>query len=397
MPGAALLDPVRKSAPLLANKDWTNKDHVEEAPMSRLAGKFFSRCGCCEPIPSLAAPSLDRRRFVAGGATALGLGLGGASALAPGALAQAKPQRIDVHHHIIPPIQAEALKANLGTNPVKWSVQASLEDMDKGGVATSITSIQNPGVWFGKVDDPSRKLARECNEYAARLEKDHPGKFRTFAVIPLPDTEGSLREIEYALDTLKAEGIALWTVYSGKYLGDPAFVPVFEELNRRKAVVYTHPTVPDCCAALVKGVPVSSLEYNHDTTRTIASLVFGEGKTALRFPDIKFIWSHSGGTLPYLTSRFELLAKSRPNDFPDGAVSVFKRFYYEVAQGNTPGMLSALFHMVPVSQVMFGSDYPYRDAKEAVDGLANYKLSAADLRAIEYENALKMFPRLKSA
>jgi 6-methylsalicylate decarboxylase len=357
-------------------------------------GKLFSRCGCCGPTAPFGATGPSRRAFVSGGAAVVGLGLSGASSVR--AQTPAK-RRIDVHHHIIPPAQVEALIRNRGGNPAKWSASMSLEDMDKAGVATSITSIQNPGVWFGKVDEASRKLARECNEYAAKLEQDHPGRFRSFAVIPLPDTEGSLREIEYALDVLKAEGIALWTVYSGKYLGDPAFVPVFEELNRRKAVVYTHPTVPDCCNNLVKGVPVSSMEYNHDTTRTIASLVFGEGKTALRFPDIKFIWSHSGGTLPYLTSRMEQVAKPRKDEFPNGAVPVFRRFYYEVAQGNTPGMLAALFHMVPVSQVLFGSDFPYREAMEAVDGLANYKFSEADLRAIEYENALKMFPRIKRA
>ena len=359
-------------------------------PTGLLAG-----CACCDPRAPFAATAVSRRSFLSGGTAALGT----AGFLATPAAAQAptKPRRIDVHHHIIPPVQAEAIVRNRGGNPVKWSVSMSLEDMDKAGVATSITSVQNPGVWFGKVDEEARKLARACNEYAAKLEQDHPGRFRSFAVIPLPDTEGSLREIEYALDVLKAEGVALWTVYSGKYLGDPAFVPVFEELNRRKAVVYTHPTTPDCCGSLVKGVPVSTLEYNHDTTRTIASLVFGEGKTALRFPDIKFIWSHSGGTLPFLTSRFEELAGRRKQEFPNGAVPIFRRFYYEVAQGNTPGMLAALFHMVPMSQVMFGSDFPYREAMEAVQGLANYKLSEADLRTIESENAYKMFPRLKPA
>jgi 6-methylsalicylate decarboxylase len=361
-------------------------------------GKFFSRCGCCEPGSTFSSgPTTTRRDFVARGVAAVGLGLAGAgSAPAPASAQAPVRRRIDVHHHIIPPMQAEALIRNRGGTPAKWSVAMSLEDMEKGGVATSITSVQNPGVWFGKVDEAARKLARECNEYAAKLEQDHPGRFRSFAVIPLPDTEGSLREIEYALDTLKAEGVALWTVYSGKYLGDPAFVPVFEELNRRKAVVYTHPTVPDCCNNLVKGAPVSSLEYNHDTTRTIASLVFGEGKTALRFPDIRFIWSHAGGTLPFLTSRMEEIAKRRKDEFPNGAAPIFRRFFYEIAQGNTPAMLDGLLHMVPISQVMFGSDFPYRDATEAVQGLANYKFNEADLRAIEYENARKMFPRLKA-
>src|SRR5262249_3816465 len=153
------------------------------------------------------------------------------------------------------PVQAEAIRQNRGGNPTKWSVEMSLEDMDKGGVATAITSIQNPGVWFGKVDEASLKLARECNEYAKKLEQDYPGRFRTFAVIPPPPPEGPRREIESPLAPLKPGGIALWPVYSGKYLGAPPFVPVCEELNRRKAVVYTHPTVPDCCNNLIKGVP----------------------------------------------------------------------------------------------------------------------------------------------
>ena len=173
--------------------------------------------------------------------------------------------------------------------------------------------------------------------------------------------------------------------------------PRSSEANRRKATVYTHPTAANCCVNLVHGVTESTIEFGTDTTRTIASLVFGEGKTALRFPDIRFIWSHAGGTLPFLTSRFEELTGRRRQEFPDGAVPIFRRFYYEIAQGNTPGMLSALFHMVPVSQVLFGSDFPYREAMEAVRGITSYKLSEAELRAIESENAYKMFPRLKPA
>jgi predicted TIM-barrel fold metal-dependent hydrolase len=279
---------------------------------------------------------------------------------------------------------------------VKWSASISLENMDQAGITTAVTSIQNPGVWFGQIDEASRKLARECNEYAKKLEDDHPGRFRTFAVIPLPDTEGSLREIEYAFDVLKAEGIALWTNYSGKYLGDPAFVPVFEELNRRKAVVYTHPTPSDCCTDLIKGVSTADVEYTHETTRTVASLVFGEGKVALRCPDIKFIWSHSGGTLPFLTSRFEGMAKHRKDGFPNGAIGVLKKFYYEVAQGTTPGQLDALLDMVAVSQVMFGSDSPYHKPMEASDGLAAHRFTEAERRAIDYENAQRIMPRLAS-
>jgi predicted TIM-barrel fold metal-dependent hydrolase len=375
--------------------------------MMRQAGRrgFFSQCGCCEPAAGFAGSPVSRRNILAGGAAATAWGVAGAtlatlpaSAQTPGAPAVIKPRRIDVHHHIVPPVHAAALASHKSTNPVKWTVDMSLADMDKAGIDTAIVSVLNPGVWFGQKDEESRRLARACNEYAANLERDHKGRFRSFAVIPLPDTEGSLREIEYALDVLKAEGIALWTSYSDKYLGDPAFLPVFEELNRRKAVVYTHPGVPDCCANLVKGVPVSTLEYAHDTTRTIVSLVFGEGQTALKCPDVQFIWSHSGGTLPFLTSRFVELA-NRPRDkerFPDGPLPIFRKFNYEVAQGNTPGQLAALMQMVPVSQVMLGSDYPFRQGIDAVEGITNYKFNAADMKAIESENAIRVMPRLRA-
>jgi predicted TIM-barrel fold metal-dependent hydrolase len=376
--------------------------------MTRQAGRrgFFSQCVCCEPVAAFASPPVSRRNFLSGSAAMTALGAAGAGMVAATASAQApaapsaatKPRRIDVHHHIVPPVHAQALASHKSTNPVKWTVEMSLADMEKAGVDTAVVSVLNPGVWFGQKDEEARRLARACNEYAANLERDHKGRFRSFAVIPLPDTEGSLREIEYALDVLKAEGIALWTSYSDKYLGDPAFLPVFEELNRRKAVVYTHPGVPDCCANLVKGVPVSTLEYAHDTTRTIVSLVFGEAQTALKCPDVQFIWSHSGGTLPFLTSRFVELA-NRPRDkerFPNGPLPIFRKFFYEVAQGNTPGQLAALMQMVPVSQVMLGSDYPFRQGIEAVEGITNYKFSAADLKAIESENAIRVMPRLRA-
>jgi predicted TIM-barrel fold metal-dependent hydrolase len=354
---------------------------------------FKLRCGCCEPAPAYGANGLNRRKFLAGSAATVGLGM--ATAQAP---AQTPVRRrIDVHHHIVPPVHAQALASNKSTSPVKWTVNMSLDDMDKAGVATSVVSVLNPGVWFGRIDEAARKLARDCNEYSANLVRDYPGRFRFFAVIPLPDTEGSLKEIEYSLDVLKAEGIALWTSYSDKYLGDPAFLPVFEELNRRKAVVYTHPGVPNCCNNMIKGVSTSTIEYGTDTTRTVASLIFGEAGTALKCPDIRFIWSHSGGTIPFLTSRLIQQAKVRPNPLmPNGPMPILQRFYYEVAQGNTPGQLAALFKMVPVSQVMFGSDYPFREGVEAVGGLADYKLNDADLRAIESENAIKMMPRLRA-
>ena len=354
-------------------------------------------CGCagCDPATSgFSSTAVSRRSFLAGSA-AVGLGVAAPAIGTTSAdAAPAKAHRIDVHHHIVPPAQRKMNIERIGgKGGPAWSPQMSLDDMDKGGVAYSITSILNPGPWYGKIEEASRRLARECNDYAAKLRSDHPNRFGIFAAIAPVDVEGSLKEIDYAYGTLKAEGIALWTSYDGRYLGNETFVPVLEELNRRKAVVYVHPTPAECCSKVIGAVPASAIEYATDTTRTVASLIFEKPGSAFKFPDIRWIWSHSGGTIPFLTSRFVRLAWERK--MKDDPVEVMKRHYYEVAQGNTPGQLAALMKMVSISQVMFGSDYPFRDAKEAVDGVVAYKFSAADQLAIENGNALKMFPNIK--
>ena len=359
----------------------------------RLLPRRFSGCACCSDIPAPQA-AVNRRNFMAGGAAALGL----ATTAGRPARAQAPARtRIDVHHHYIAPFHRAALLANRAGNGLPdWSVEKSLDDMDQAGTATAVLSAAQPGVWFGDVA-AARKLARDVNEYGARMVADHPGRFGLFAAIPLPDPEGSLKEIDYAFDTLKADGIGLFTSYQDKYLGDPAFSPVYEELNRRKAVVYVHPVTPQCCGALVKGIPSGTIEYATDTTRTISSLIFGEAGSAFRFPDIRWIWSHSGGTLPFLTGRLVRLASERKDKrMPDGPLPILRKYYYEVAQGNTPGQLAALMKLVTISQVLFGSDYPYRSGTEAVDGLRDYGFSAADAAAIDRGNAVAMMPNLKA-
>jgi len=314
------------------------------------------------------------------------------------AAAQDAKTRIDVHHHFIPQFHVDAMTApgrRATGPPPKWSPTLSLEEMDKSGIATAILSIAQPGVWYGDNVEEARGLARQLNEYGAKLVRDYRGRFGLFAVIAPPDVQGSLKEIEYAFDTLKADGIGLLTSYQSKYLGDPSFAPVYEELNRRKAVIYVHPTTPDCCRGLIPGIPPSSIEYATDSTRTIANLVFSG--TAMKFPDIRWIFSHSGGTLPFLTGRFIRLANERkPANLPDGPLPEFGKFYYELAQGNTPGQIAALLKMVSISQVLYGTDYPFRDGAEVNRGIAEWGFTAADQRAIERGNALRLLPGLKA-
>jgi predicted TIM-barrel fold metal-dependent hydrolase len=266
--------------------------------------------------------------------------------------------------------------------------------MDRNGIATAMVSIIQPGAWFEDDIAKSRAIAREINEFGARMVKDHPGRFGLWAAIPLPDTQGSLKEIEYALDTLQADGIGLMTSFNEKYLGHASFAPVYAELNRRKAIVYVHPQTPDCCRDIADEMPAASVEYATDTTRTIGSLVFSG--TAARYPDIRWIFSHSGGTAPFLISRFLRVDESIKDRslIPNGALHEMKKFYYDTAQGNHKGALDALLALAPTSQILFGTDYPMRPAQEEVDALAAYGFAAADLQAIERENTLRLVPRL---
>jgi 6-methylsalicylate decarboxylase len=353
---------------------------------------LFRTCACCQAAALPREPA--RRKFLAGGLAALGLGASAAAMAKPAHAQTAAPAaRIDVHHHYVPKVHADAVVKHGGRVP-PWTVQATLDDMAKAGVTKAVLSLAPPGVWFGDVA-ADRALARACNEAGAQLRNDNSGRFGLFAAIPLPDADGSLREIEYALDVLKADGIGLFTSYGDKYLGDAAFVPVFEELTRRRAVVYTHPLNPACCIHLADGVGPSSIEFATDTTRTIASLIFGKAGTAFRCPDVRFIWSHSGGTLPFLIGRFirEQEVRKDPR-MPDGVEPIVRKYFYEIAQGNEPGQFAALLKLVPVSQIMFGSDFPFREAKEAADGLAAYRFSVAERGAIDSENALRLLPHL---
>jgi len=272
---------------------------------------------------------------------------------------------------------------------MEWTPAKCIEAMDRDGVATSIVSTSEPSVWFGD-DAAARKLARECNDYAARLMADHPGRFGMFATLPLPDVDGALKEMEYALDTLKADGVCFMTSYQSKYLGDPLFAPVLEEVNRRKAVAYTHPFRAECCQNLLPDGWLTGVELSTDTTRTIASLLFS-GAVA-RYPEIRFLWSHGGGSVPFLVGRLEGAARQLPN----GLIYELQKFYYDTSQVYNPYALAALAKLVPIPHIVFGTDYPFVAAGTVAKGLSEYGFSASDLRAIERDNAVALFPKYKN-
>jgi 6-methylsalicylate decarboxylase len=358
----------------------------------------YRGCACCDDSTHiLSGATLNRRHFVTGAAAVAAIGLG-KSATAQTADAT-KPYRIDVHHHLSPPTYIAASNAgNFGDPLMKnWTPEKTLADMDKAGVAIAMLSVTTPALNFTS-GEAARKLARECNDYAAKLVADHPGRFGSFAMIPLTDTDGSLQEIAYALDTLKADGIGLMTSYGDKWLGDPSFLPVMEELNRRKALVYTHPTLANCCVNLVKTQQPVMIEFGTDTTRTIADIVFSGN--AQKFRDIRWIFSHAGGTMPFLIERFvrnPLLDPNAKGTVPEGTLAELKRFYYDTAQTSNKGAMAALSAIIPVSQIVFGTDYPYRTSIDHVKGLRDSGVfTDAQLMDIERGNALKLLPRLGS-
>jgi len=304
---------------------------------------------------------------------------------------------IDVHHHLFPPPFVAQLVEHehyLARGVARtWSPRVSLDDMDRAGVARAITSITAPG--FALLGRERLVAAnRECNEYGARMGADHPGRFGLFASLPLPDVEASLREIGYALDVLKAEGIGLLTSYGDKWLGDPAFAPVMDELDRRGAVVYVHPTAPDCCRNLLPGVADWVIEFPADTTRTIASLLFSG--TAARCPRIRFVFAHVGGILPLVAEHLVRAAEvdaTLAAKVPSGVREQLRAFHYDTAlRAHAVGMFGAL-HVVGVERLLFGSDAPLRTSQSQVDGLRSSGLAAGDLRRIEFENARRLLAR----
>ncbi len=362
-------------------------------------GPAGGACPCC----------ISRRSLIAGAAA---LAIGGAAPVAAwsqSAGTQAAPAdrpeagkpapfRIDVHHHLVPPDYVSAIHGKLPALPppsAGWSVAKTLDDMDAAGVETAMLSITTPGLWLGDATS-SGKLARACNDYAARLIADNKGRFGSFAAVPMPAADATLAEIAYALDTLKADGISVFTSYEGKWLGDGAFVPVFEELNRRKAVVSVHPTTAACCGNLIPFIPDNVIEFGTDTSRTIASLVFSGA--ADRWPDIKFIFSHAGGTMPFLIERFEVLARmpQAAKMLPNGVRAPLQRFFYDTAQASNPAAMGALRQLVQPTHIVFGTDFPFRSGAEHVDNLARCGFDAADLHRIERDNALGLLPRLRT-
>lgn len=360
-------------------------------------------------------PHFTRRELLAGVSAAGGAALLGRRQVW-GQGAPTNTRAIDCHHHFLSPTYIKALAAHDGHHVAgytTWFALDRLKDytpardldaMDKEGVAVSLLSCTTPGIWFGDPEE-TRKLAREMNEFGAKMASDHKGRFGLFAVLPLPTIDDSLKEIEYAFDTLKADGVGLLSSYENHWLGDAVFRPVFDELNRRKAVVYTHPIDASCCQDLMIGVGSTTIEYNTDTARTILSLMAGNDPTrfsATRYADIRFLFSHAGGTMPSLIERFGVGAPDTIADnlarpaAPNSRLYHLRRFYYDTAQSTNPVQMHGIKTIAGASQIVFGTDYPFVSAAKHLAGLEKCGFSAEELRGIHRENIVRVLPKYKA-
>jgi predicted TIM-barrel fold metal-dependent hydrolase len=319
-----------------------------------------------------------------------------------------------VHQHFASPtwMQRTIASGRAGFQPLQnWTPAKAIEDMDKAGVELSMLSSTQPAVGWWSDDfqsdrDAAIRVAREMNDFGARLVSDYKGRFGLFALLPLPDIDASLKEVEYAFDTLKADGVGLMTSVGNRYIGEAMFQPVLDELNRRNAVLYSHPIDGPCCHSL-GGQPPATIEWFTDTARAILSvLVEGPGpaatrapSAATRYPNIKFIWSHGGGTLIGVAQR--VIGTVSADDLskppaPDSRLYHARRFYYDTAFAPNPILMSGLTKLLGgTSQIVFGSDYPFGNVSGTVDGLRTLGFTEQDLRGIDRENALRILPKYR--
>ena len=349
---------------------------------------------------------------------------------------------VDVHNHVIPSeyvgiLSDKGVKKALGVRFPDWSAKKTIKVMDRYNVRTAILSVSAPGVYFGKVPQAvefARVLASQTNDICAKLVNDHPTRFGAFATVPLPDVDSAVMEARRALETLKLDGLVLLSNYDGYYLGDPRFDRLFSELNRRKAVVFVHPATPPGMAESHLGLPEAMMDVCFDTTRTAFSLLVN-GVTR-KYPEIRFILAHAGGTVPYIAGRVDMLAslfegiggaapivasglglvssvipgmRERLPDELDiylrfkenlkgGPDQYLSRFYYDSALSTSPHVFASLLTLVGSSKILFGSDYPFATESATpatIEGLKSYEgFDPEDLAGIASNNARSLFPRL---
>ncbi len=325
-----------------------------------------------------------------------------------------EPYRIDVHHHVLPKFYRETLKkvssitSMFGVMLPDWTLEAHLEVMDRNKIAVGMASI--PAGFYYESNEFARDLARQCNEFLARMRSEHPTRFGAFAALPVPDVDAALTEATYALDTLGLDGVLMLSNVDGHYVGEAENDELFAELNHRNAVVYIHPSDPPD-----QGIPASiqfPIDTGLETVRAVMSLLYNG--VLERYPEIKFIFSHCGGITPYLAHRMvrgETWARGEGgpdpgmlDEEPDNAkvakaIGLLQRQYYDSMSANAAIGWRTLQDFVEPSHILLGTDHAMLPAKYQplkMRELKRYKgFDDMTRLGVERGNALRLFPRLQ--
>jgi predicted TIM-barrel fold metal-dependent hydrolase len=321
---------------------------------------------------------------------------------------QTPPARgpVDIHAHFIPrdylkALEAEGIATVDGYPLPSWDRESAIDLMDRRGLLAQVISVSAPGVDVIPAANRSA-VVRAANEEAAEVAGWRPDRFGAFALLPLPDIDATLREIEYAYDTLKLDGVGLYTNVQGRYLGDPQFRPVLEELNRRNATIFIHPVAPPGFENLDTGLPAPTIEYPFDTTRTVMTLVGSGIMDACR--NLKIILPHGGGTLPFLALRTSLhlarFAKQLSGKTSEDVLAQYRSFYFDLTAVSHPFAIDALLTLAPPDRLLYGSDHPFMPESVADTGFTflNDKCTASGERLSDLvvANGNRLFPRFSA-
>ncbi len=308
-----------------------------------------------------------------------------------------QPERIDVHRHIIPDFYKDALTAAGITRPSgypPYSPELGIELMDANGIRLAINSVSPPGVQFLE-PAPAKALARRLNEHASELARRFPGRYGAFATLPMKDMTDAVAEIDYCLDVLGHQGVCLFASYGEVFLGDSAFDPAMEALDRRGAVCFVHPAQHPSARALKLNLPAFVLEYPFDTTRGAANLIYSG--TLDRFPNIRFVLAHAGGALPFLAWRLGASPGIDPNlpQWPrEKFDALLRHFWYDNALACGATTMGALRTVADPGRIVFGSDWPFVQAALIAEEVQTHEApglhNEAERAAIDRGNAVRL-------
>jgi predicted TIM-barrel fold metal-dependent hydrolase len=312
--------------------------------------------------------------------------------------------KIDVHLHLIPPFYRNAVY-EAGSGPAigrypEWTPPLALDIMDKHDIQLAIASVAQPGVQFFK-GAKAAALAHRCNDYAAELIEHWPKRFGCFGLLPMDDIDAAIAEAQYCLETLRFEGVCLFASYDEKFLGAQSFEPLMTYLNEHSAIVHVHPSLHPSSKSLELPWPGFMIEYVFDTTRAAVNLLFSG--TLDRFPEISFILSHAGGTLPYIAWRLSVAPMIDARLKRMTREEVFagcRKFWYDNALAPGPQTYAVLSQIAARDRILFGSDWPFANERVVDEEVADFNkrdFIAPHLHElISRENALLLFPHRRS-